>query len=205
MNSLGERCSVLDLKSCKGYTALHLACIDCPSAKEIVKVLLVAGVDEEVTDLNGKTAYDYAMENSEDHARNAFFELDSDEIQMIQSDLYDNFTFGDHKKWNVVDELKVSFPVPSFIYQEQERMPYIPKALRVHEHHILPLIEMGQTMKGVEGLKCVEFSAEEAERSRYRREQILQSHDPSWHPPNEANGHIVRTRRKLKEERIGKR
>ena len=183
VNSTGERCSVLDLKSCKGYTALHIACIDCPSAKDIVKSLLVAGIDEEATDLCGKTAYDYAMMNDDDEAKTAFLELDSDEIESIQKLLYDNYTFGDNKRWNVIDRLTAEFPVPSFVYEEQERKPYIPKSLRVHEHHLLPLIEEGRRMRGVKGLKCLEFSAEESERNRLRRERILQSHDASWAPP----------------------
>ena len=203
MNAAGERCSVLDLKSCKGYTALHIACIDCPSAKDIVKTLLVAGIDEEATDLSGKTAFDHAMANDDDEARSAFFELDGDEIQSLQKLLYDDFTFGDSKRWNVVDRLNVEFPVPSFVYEEQERRPYIPKSMCVHEHHLLPLIEEGRNMRGVQGLRCLEFSAEETERNRFRRERILQSHDASWIPPvpgNRLTLHLNEKRKKVRSQ-----
>lgn len=65
----GVKGHALNMVSCKGYTALHLAAQDAPNwvAKEITELLLVAGVDADIKDKHGMTAIAYARqeENNE--------------------------------------------------------------------------------------------------------------------------------------------
>ena len=56
----GNKATSLDMTSCKGYTALHLAALDTPSwvSKEITMLLLTAGADKSILDNDGKTCED---------------------------------------------------------------------------------------------------------------------------------------------------
>jgi hypothetical protein len=179
----GNRCSVLDLMTCKGYTALHLACLDCPAPEGIVKILLVSGCNEDLRDDKGMTPYDYALENVDSSSKHAFHSLHSDEIEMLQKELFDNYTFASNRRWNVEESVSADFRVPDFIYKEQTRKPYIPESLRIHDHHILPLIQYGQSLKGVTSLRCLEFVKVEADHNRERREKLLKAYDSTWTPP----------------------
>ncbi|KAJ1441723.1 hypothetical protein B484DRAFT_101827 [Ochromonadaceae sp. CCMP2298] len=56
VDARGIRCKSLELLSCMGYTALHLAALDCPaqSAYEVAALLLVGGSDHSAKSGDGR-------------------------------------------------------------------------------------------------------------------------------------------------------
>lgn len=185
----GNRGSCLDMASCKGYTALHLACLECPdeSVIEIIRTLLVLGADQDMKDYAGRTPFEYAVQR-DDAAREAFLGLDAEMIETIAADLLQNFTFASGRRWTVDNELDARCVLPGFVFDEQQRAPSLPRGLAVHEHHILPLIQEGQSRRGVDALHCLEFAKREADRNRDRRELLLKAYDTSWSPPSQFRG-----------------
>lgn len=187
----GERgSSCLDLVTVKGYSALHLACLDCPpeSVEDIVKTLLVAGIDADIRCVEGWTAFELAERNEDSSiAKEAFLSLDEDEIMYRSKVLEQQYTISSLKRWNVDrSELKgLKFRAPSFLFEELSRLPSIPSPLRIHEHHILPLVAESSNRKGVDALHCLEFGRAEAEANVARRAKLLQAFDPSWSSPSE--------------------
>jgi hypothetical protein len=168
--------------SCKGYTPLHLACIDCPaeSCEEVVRVLLVCGADADIRCAAGRTALEYASPA----LRAAILNLSADAIEDMTRELHDKFTFANARRWNVEEgDWVKSFAAPSFLFEEQDRSPSIPRALHIHEHHIMPLIEEGQTRVGAEALRTLGFARGEANSNRDRLERLLKAQDSTWSPP----------------------
>jgi hypothetical protein len=79
IDKAGSKVTSLNLRSCKGFTALHLACLDAPkwNAKKIVTLLLLAGCDRDIPDNDGYTAFDLADEHGNIEALSAFNEYDN--------------------------------------------------------------------------------------------------------------------------------
>lgn len=70
----GVRCSCVNLRSCKGYTALHLAMLDAPTwaARETIFVLLLSNADPLVRCTEGLTPYELALREGNALAMDAF-------------------------------------------------------------------------------------------------------------------------------------
>ncbi|CAM9400141.1 unnamed protein product, partial [Discosporangium mesarthrocarpum] len=62
----GKQISCIDLQSSKGLTPLHLAAIDGVEGVQCINVLLGAGADRGLKDMDGKTALDVAEEAGRD-------------------------------------------------------------------------------------------------------------------------------------------
>lgn len=175
---------MLDLQSVKGYTALHLACMECDASvgEDVIRVLLVCGADSDATDRLGKTALDYAEASEDPRAKETFLSflyLDAEDVDALTAHLRDKFTIADTKRWGV-HSLDVNFEVPAFVLEDLPRRPCIPRALRIHEEHILPLIEEGHARRGVGGIRCLEFAKGQADCNQSRRAALLEAGDSSW-------------------------
>ena len=86
VDARGVKVSSLHQKSCKGYTALHLAALDSPSwsSKEITKLLLIAGLDRFSKCNEGYTPLDLARMNPCENSHLAFQEFEQ-YLQIIQT------------------------------------------------------------------------------------------------------------------------
>jgi hypothetical protein len=73
------------------------------------------------------------------------------------------------------------FQPPDFLLEPQ-RSGYIPGGLEMHEHHIGPLADEGNAMKGVPGLRCLEYSIGQARVVQRHRERLLQASEAEWLP-----------------------
>lgn len=112
INKEGSKVTSLNLRSCKGYTALHLACLDAPkwNAKQIVTLLLISGCDRDIADNDGYSALDLADENANVGALEAFNEFDS------QDTISEEFNIPTPEKGsenNSQTSSQVSSPVPT--------------------------------------------------------------------------------------------
>jgi len=194
----GIRRSTLDQQSCKGFTALHLTSIDSPkwSVKQIIKILLMYEVDRNIKDNTGLTAYESALKYNYTEAIEAFNEYDTrednprelSELAEIKRLMDLKYTF--HKFEPYEREVKFThfnkpkFPLPKYIF-DKERVGYLPSGMLIHEHQIKPLIETGfNVYEGVDALKCLDFSHEQAAINTLRRERILLHQDKNWEPVN---------------------
>ena len=194
----GVRRSTLDQQSCKGYTALHLASIDTPkwSVKQVIKILLMYDVDRTIKDNTGLTAYELASKYNYTEAIEAFHEYDNREdnhhelaeLAEIKRLMDLKYTFHKFEPYErdvkFTRKNKPKFPVPQFIF-DKERVGYLPNGMLIHEHQIKPLIETGfNVYEGVNALKCLDFSHEQAAINTLRRERILLNQDKTWAPVN---------------------
>lgn len=184
VNSMGIKCSSLSLVSCKGFTALHLAALDCPywSCKEITLLLLIANVDQTIKDGDGKIAIELAQSNDNKPALEAFndFNTRNDEtfatyIENIKEKLLKKYTFHrelsnhfDVVKWNA------NFPIPSWLLSKQ-RSGYIPYGMRIHEHQIKPMIQFGSKLESINAFHSLQFTTDQADANHERRKQINDS------------------------------
>ena len=191
----GSKVSALHMVSCKGYTALHLAGLDCPPGvcKEITTILLVAGLEPEETRCHmGKSAEDLAQAEGNTPFLDALYEFrnrkepgneKNDKIlDELKATLLERYTFI-HNPTMMIEKWKANFKVPAFVF-EDHRKGELPEGLRIHEHLIAPLIDEGFSLKtGVDALKCIDFAREQALINEDRRAVLLQA-DPSsgWEP-----------------------
>jgi len=173
VDSHGNRCSALSIKSTKGYTSLHLAALDCPSwsRKEIIYLLLCMGIDKFVKSNDNQTALDIAIENNNTDFIEIYQKFDNNdsrefrkEIEKTIEDLSAKYSIRNVS--NTVDIKNATFPVPDFLLQK-ERVGAIPSGLAVNEHHIVKLVDVGQKdLHGVDSLRCLQFTSNQA--SKYR-------------------------------------
>jgi len=195
----GVKVSSLHMRSCKGYTALHLAALDAPksSAKEITLLLLIAGLDRTWKCDEGRTPEEYAKENDCDASLQAFIEFDAAEsddkvlanLDRIRKTLLEKYTFIHNPTMNVEKaslwrEVK-RFTVPDFIYEKQH-VGALPDGMKIHEHQLVPL--RNEAYVGVkdltESLQMLDFSVEQADINQKRRAKLLSAGDTegTWDP-----------------------
>jgi hypothetical protein len=151
---------------------------------DVIRILLVSGADQDVRDHEGRTPFECAEKWDEYTAREAFLELDAEMIEVVAADLLQNYTFASGRRWTADESLEAKCSLPSFLFEEQQRTPSLPRSLAVHEHHILPLIQEGDSRRGVDALHCLSFAKDQAELNRARRERLLKAYDSSWDPPS---------------------
>lgn len=194
IDSRGVKVSALHMRSCKGYTALHLAALDSPKwcAKDLTRLLLIAGLDRTARCNEGYTPEDLAMKNSEPGSLEAFREFDmaeSDptlqaEYAAIKKTLLEKYTFIHNPTMNV-EVWKAKFPVPNFIFDKQH-VGALPDGMRIHEHMISPLREIGYTgvKDTIDALNMLDFSVEQADINIVRRAKLLSAGDVdgTWEP-----------------------
>lgn len=182
----GERCSALYLQSNLGYTALHLAALDCPpwGVREITYLLLLSFTDYSALSVDGRTA----------------IEIAHDEKNQTFIDLYNNFTApimdaALHERVNhsrhtlkskytyrmpeIPKKLKTKFELPPPDEDDPEdnemgpKMRHskrVPAQMLIPEHEVLPLVSHGDTnMRGLQALKCMKFAIDQAEKNADRR------------------------------------
>lgn len=194
VDAKGNKVSALHMTSIKGYTALHLAGLDCPAdaCKDITTLLLVAGLDPACTCNYDKTAADLAREALPPNqpfldALEAFEGRGTDEVwdkalNSLKQLLLDKYTFI-HNPTMMVQKWKADFKVPSYVF-DNHRVGELPEGLHIHEHLIPRLIDEGYSVKtGVDALKCIDFARGQANANEKRRNKLLQA-DPSsdWQP-----------------------
>lgn len=191
----GVKCTSINLVSCKGYSAYHLACMDCPkwSQVDIITLLLICGIDTSIKDTDGKTGDDYAQNNDDAlDAINKFNNAENDssymtKLQNIWEKLQDQYTFktNDDVSWEVDPSLETAtkgkFPLPKYLFHK-ERVGYLPSGLKIYEHHIEPLAKSGYDLRGQQAIHCIDFSREQAVVNQERREKLLLAADNTWKP-----------------------
>eukprot|EP00981_Chlorochromonas_danica_P005375 scaffold1088_cov177-Ochromonas_danica.AAC.11 len=173
----GKRTSVINMRSCIGLTAMHLAAMDCPDDKvyEITHLLLLTGGDPKICDDRGRSAYSIAKELKKDFFLRALQDFiakrESPELQEEMRSLMERF----HFQTTLRREVNALLPIeaPDFVFTK-ERVGALPAELEIHEHHILPLAEYGkEEEKGVKALACLRFASEQAEINAKRREGLV--------------------------------
>lgn len=189
----GTRCCSLNLASVKGYTALHLAALDCPkwSVEEIVLLLLIAGADINMKCNDGYTPVDLCRNEGNDVVFNIFNKYINSEdmkylssIQEMKEKLYKEYKIKENEElnWEVKDNMKLQFKMPKFM-NERQRTGYMPEGMQIFEHQILPLVEEGfSEMKGSNALHCIDFGITQANINKDRREKLIKASDPNWNP-----------------------
>lgn len=212
IDAQGVKVNALHARSCKGYTALHLAALDAPKwcAKELTRLLLIAGLDRSSLCNDGHTPEALAAANGNEASLEAFVEFDARESNSkisaqhldIEKALRDKYTFIHDPTMNVEETSmtkgrhKAAFPVPEFLYDKQ-RVGFIPEGMRIHENQIDPLRqEAFGSMTGIPALRALDFSVEQADINRKRREMLLRAGDVdgTWTPVDTAAMHHDKTR-----------
>lgn len=207
VNGQGLRMSALDQVSCKGYSALHLAALDCPPwvATEITLLLLVMGVDPMKPDKDGRLAIELAQENPNQESLLAFEEVEKALAQpglqakhgRLKSHLMKKYHFERQPKREVTTDWVEGFPVPDILLASQGRMPSLPVGMKLHERMLKPLIEEGDAMEGITAYKCLRFATEEATANQDRRESLIKASDPDWVPvPNSVLNQEIEAKKK---------
>lgn len=193
----GVKRSALDMQSLRGFTALHLVCIDSPqpTRKLICTILLIAGVDPNIKSnddpnptYNMKTALEIAKAKMNVECLEAFDEFDrmqtdpETKAKIVElSESLKEYYFDRNLRLQV-KPFDSEFAVPDFIFDKQ-RAGSIHDKLILHEHQILPLVHAGdKNKKGVDAIKCLLFAAEQAEKNQMRRAVINKASDESWEP-----------------------
>jgi hypothetical protein len=198
LDAAGNRASCLNMKSCIGLTALHLVAMECScpkAASEITTILLLAGADPLIEDLKSRNAYHAAIEvTNTNSGRQAFLDAlqhyievrkgcrDATEYQEKFTALTKKYRFFSENISRQLDAdfLKsLPFLPPDFLICK-ERVGRLPVELSVHEHHIMPLANHGFVEKrGVDALRCLQFTQEQAELNAARRERLANASDPN--------------------------
>jgi len=187
----------IDMQTCKGYTALHLHCMDgLPWADDILYWLLLHKADTSVADQYGKTARDYAVENCRENdltMLDKFQEVSQNKqsdpgfVRKMQDDLdtLDKLYAYHYDPLVTIDkDMVVKFPMPQFVFKE-ERVGSLPEGMLIHEHQIRPLMNSGFSEMGdlTEALHCLDFSRKQADVNQKRREELVKMQDPNWSVP----------------------
>ena len=201
VSAKGQKRSSLNMQTCSGYTALHLAAMDCPdySVKEITFILMSMRVDVSIQCLLNKTAYELAIEVNNQiflEVYNKFLtcinserdELDN-QITQLHDQLATSYAFRPEATL-FVKPFKANFPLPKFLFKK-ERYGSIPYGMTIHEHQIEPLIETSfDLLRGTNSLHGIQFSLSQANINEKRREKLVQSFDEGFEPRDDGN-HIV--------------
>ena len=206
IDAQGVKVSALHAKSCKGYTALHLAALDAPKwcAKDITQLLLIAGLERTRRCNDGLTPEELAAASKNEASLEAFAAFDRQESdaniraehQKIRDVLLEKYTFIHNPTMNVDVEKSFQFPAPDFLFDKQ-RIGYVPPGMRIHENQIDPLRqEAFASMAGIPALRALDFSVQQADINRKRREQLLVKGDTegTWVPVDTATMHADKAR-----------
>jgi len=92
----GQKGSSLNMITTRGYTALHLACLDCPfgAAEDIIKVLLAVHADVTIKSRDGKLPLDIAKSNGLPSTVLQLFEdFDAETYDNMRETLFKKFKF----------------------------------------------------------------------------------------------------------------
>lgn len=193
----GNKGFSLNLTSCKGYTALHLCAMDCPSwvCKDTALLLLMFGVDLSIRDNDGYTAEELAVHSSNEEYISALQKFNSRheneevklELETRCQGIIKTHYFQVDSPEQPMAHWKANFPPPQFLYKK-ERVGFLPNGMKIHEHHILPLVDAGEDMAGLASYRCLDFSTHQAAINKERREKLLMASDPTWAPlPEETD------------------
>ncbi len=208
----GNKVSALHMTSCKGYTALHLAGLDCPAqfCKEITTILLVAGLEPvEAKCVMGQSAEALALQERNEpflEALEEFRARDKDEIidsalKKLKQTLLEKYTFI-HNPTMMVEKWRANFKVPAFVFDDH-RVGEVPEGMHIHEHLIVPLIEEGYSLKtGVDALNCIDFALQQANINEKRRERLLEADQNStWEAVDMQAVHQARVKKSRRRQR----
>lgn len=189
VNNKGQKGSSLNITSTRGYSALHLAVLDCPpwSMEETLFLLLAVNINIDLKCSEGKTALDMAVERDNEVALRLIQRFADqsddllDEVTALRKNLAERYSF--RKDSTVyVTPFKANFPLPKYLFQKQ-RTGSLPRELRIYENHIERLAHTGfDKMKGSNSVHCLEFALNQAESNRERREKLIRNFDPNWTP-----------------------
>ena len=193
VDKVGHRVSSLFMRSCRGYTALHMAAAETYEdvAEEITMLCLIVGMDQNAKDEDGYTPQELAVKERNVAALEAFkkfSEKDDDEkifdrLMKTKQMLLDKYTFIHNPTMNV-EKWNANFIVPDFVFDESKRYGELPEGMTIHEQHIGPLVDEGYYSKGgVDALHCIEFAKDQAELNLRRREDLLMTRvEDDWEP-----------------------
>jgi hypothetical protein len=191
----GKKNSALNLASCKGWTALHIAAHDIPTSrtKEIIILLLLAGVNKDAVDNNNLTALELATQNGNKIFIEAYSYFESrysnesvmNELAIIQESL-SKYTYVNR----LIEENELSKDDEKIVKQLGQRVRYaarLPEGMDIYEEEIKPLAEVGETLNGSKAYKCLNFTSKQAIINKARRETLLKHADPEWEAPKELD------------------
>jgi hypothetical protein len=201
VSAQGQKRSSLNMQSGSGYTALHLAALDCPdyAVKEITFILLAMKVDQGIKCLLQKTAQELAIESENSGFLEVFnrfqnstpeeTEILDDEVAELRDKLASSYAFRPEATL-FVKPFKANFPVPKFLFQK-DRLGSIPYGMTIQEAHLQPLSKAGyENLRGTNSLHCIEFTLTQSEINEKRREVLVKAFDETWQP-REDGDHIT--------------
>jgi hypothetical protein len=193
VNRKGHKCSALNEVSGRGYSALHLAALDCPtkSINEITYLLLSMNVNKTLKCSEGKTAYEIAESTGNTEFLKVWndFEMKAgcdEEFDKAITELRNRLTTYSYRPNSTlfVKPWKSNFSVPKFIFQPQ-RLGSLPHGMHIHESHLEPLIDCGfNNMRSTNSIHCLEFSYDESLINEKRRKDLVHIFDENWIPPD---------------------
>ena len=145
-------------------------------------------MDPNIVDKDGQTAEQLAKASFNDGALAAFAEVADVENEPLQQHLKSYFDEIRKKYEFVFDtpepvtaQWNASFEAPEFL-NDRNGTGFLPNGMRIHEHQIPPLVEVGGAMGGMHSYRCLDFARNEASLNQDRRAALLKAGDPSWDP-----------------------
>ncbi|CAM9236222.1 unnamed protein product [Ascophyllum nodosum] len=171
-NGLQQSC--VDLKSNRDFTALHLAATGGVNGVECIIVLLRAGADSNVRNLDGKLALDSAIENGKDECVSAL------KLEGIHKEEFDKYPE------NLKVDLKVQraqwVSIGPHETQESKRRSLKPPSLMIHEDDIRAFSEKAfGGPHGPETIQNLIFAKEQATINEARRKRLADSQHSTLH------------------------
>lgn len=201
VSAQGQKRSSLNMQSKSGYTALHLAALDCPdyAVKEVTFILLSMRVDHSIKCLTQKTAFELATESENNgflEVFNRFRNSTGEEMEKLETEITElhdllaaSYSFRPEATL-FVKPFKANFPVPKFLFKK-ERLGSIPYGMTIQEAHLQPLTNTGyEHLRGSNSLHCIEFSLKQSEINEKRREALVKTFDETWQPRDDGQ-HIT--------------
>lgn len=200
----GNRCDSLLLQSNLGYTALHLAALDCPSwsVKEISFWLLLVYEDYGAVCGDGRTAIQIASDVGNEKFIEEYSKFTSDLLDVAHQDrvVHSRGVLASaryaFRMPAIPPRPKTKFSLPPAMQTaslkdergadgEKHSKPLrlssrLPPATLIPEHEIVPLVSFGNdAMSGATSLKCMKFALQQAEKNTQRRIGLINAFDSS--------------------------
>ncbi|CAM9882040.1 unnamed protein product [Sphacelaria rigidula] len=163
----GKQRSCIDLQSCKGYTALHLAAFDGVEGVEVINVLVKAGANRTLRDAYGKTAAEAASKAGR-----------HDCVSALNLEMADKKDLEDYRR-KMKDILRVQrAQLTVGNAGERKRRAPKPKDLAMYEDEIVPFSEThfaGKHEK--ETIQNLVIATKEASINERRRKVLIDSQE----------------------------
>jgi hypothetical protein len=182
----GSRCDALYLQTNLGYTALHLAALDCPSwaVKEICfwLMLTMKHLDDRCGD--GRTAFEIARDTQNAPFIALYEQFTSSNLDVefrnrcnLSRDTLAKVTY---KMPDIPPRPRLKYALPELEEDDIRRTKRLPPATLLQDREVLPLAQHAvESMRGPQALRCLKFTLAQAEKNADRRINLVHKFDPA--------------------------